>query len=165
MKIQKDLEYGKSVIYNTYQCYLIESIEHLKNDFQLSKTLDFPLGCKLVRGAYLITEKEHHGVNFPVHDSYENTNISYNCAIQLCLDQIEQGANLKVTMATHNMESIQLALNTISSKSLTTNSNVQFAQINGLGDHLSLSLVREGQSVLKLLPCGSIEEVLPWLGR
>ena len=42
---------------------------------------------------------------------------------------------------------------------------IDFAQINGLADPISLALAKEKVQVLKLLPCGSVEEVLPWLGR
>ena len=43
--------------------------------------------------------------------------------------------------------------------------SVHFAQINGMADQLSMGLALAGHSVLKLVPCGSVAEVLPWLAR
>ena len=43
--------------------------------------------------------------------------------------------------------------------------NVHFAQLNGMGDPLSIALATNGVSCLKLVPCGSVNDVLPWLAR
>ena len=68
-------------IFNTYQCYLKNSLTTIENDMKVSRQLDFHFGCKIVRGAYLKSEIERHsltGGEFPIHNSYENTNNSYN---------------------------------------------------------------------------------------
>ena len=67
-------------------------------------------------------------------------------------------------MATHNLKSAELALSQVQS-SPKLKSGVNFAQINGLGDHISMALSLQGCQVLKLLPCGTVDEVLPWLSR
>ena len=67
-------------------------------------------------------------------------------------------------MATHNLKSAELALSQVQSNPIL-NSCVNFAQINGLGDHISMALSLQGCQVLKLLPCGTVDEVLPWLSR
>ena len=36
-------------VYNTYQCYLKDSISHLSHDIELAKSIHIPLACKLVR--------------------------------------------------------------------------------------------------------------------
>ena len=157
-----------SAVYNTYQCYLKESCNHLEQDFKLAANYDIPLACKLVRGAYLITEKDRfdQGLikSYPIHQNYEATNKSYDNAVKACLDWLKIGKDVRITIATHNIQSVIEAVTLLEDYSCHKNS-VKFAQINGLGDHISLSLTRQGHRVLKLLPCGTVEEVLPWLGR
>ena len=34
-----------------------------------------------------------------------------------------------------------------------------------MGDHLTHGLARNGFSCLKLIPCGSVSDVMPWLAR
>ena len=46
------------LVYNTYQCYLKNSLRHLHHDIELAKTNNITLACKLVRGAYLKVERE-----------------------------------------------------------------------------------------------------------
>ena len=42
---------------------------------------------------------------------------------------------------------------------------VQFAQINGMGDRISMGLVSAGFPCWKLVPCGTVSDVIPWLSR
>ena len=72
--------------------------------------------------------------------------------------------NLRLTIATHNLPSAELALKQLKSNPKLF-SSVNFAQINGLGDHISMTLTLQGCQVLKLLPCGTVDDVLPWLAR
>ena len=92
------------IVFNTYQCYLKQSLSALASDIALSENSNFYFGCKIVRGgnllkidllfnfgnkictlfpvAYLSAEtkrfQELNASLFPIHDSYENTNASYN---------------------------------------------------------------------------------------
>ena len=43
--------------------------------------------------------------------------------------------------------------------------NVYFGQIAGMAEGVSLGLASLGYRVYKLVPCGSVSEVLPWLAR
>ena len=101
---------------------------------------------------------------FPLHHSYEETNISYHSAMNLVISHMKECKHLYLTIATHNVKSIETGLDYLAEASSLEN-QVSFAQINGLADPLSLALAQRRARVLKLLPCGSIEEVLPWLGR
>ena len=42
------------LIYNTYQCYLKDSLLQLCNDIELARSSHFPLACKLVRWILII---------------------------------------------------------------------------------------------------------------
>ena len=157
------------IVYNTYQCYLKNSLTHLREDIKIARDLTFSAwGCKLVRGAYLKAEARSFQnkliPEFPLHQSYADTNNSYDTAIAYLVDEMSKTGTLHVTLATHNLDSINKGLRLFRSNHSLKN-QIDFAQINGLADPISLALAKEKVQVLKLLPCGSVEEVLPWLGR
>ena len=135
--------------------------------------------------AYLSAEtkrfQELNASLFPIHDSYENTNASYNKyviifyknlilvtifylyrAMEILMENAINNSKVRATFATHNEESIDFGTQLLKGKN---HPSVQFAQINGLGDHLSLKLTEKEIKVLKLLPCGTYDDVLPWLAR
>ena len=86
-------------------------------------------------------------------------------AMTLLIGATKDDQLMKATFATHNQESIEKSLDTLKKCEDVSEDSIQFAQINGLGDHLSMFLVQNNQKVLKLLPCGTISDVLPWLAR
>ena len=45
------------IVYNTYQCYLKDAAERLRADVQRSERYDYHFGAKLVRGAYMESER------------------------------------------------------------------------------------------------------------
>ena len=163
------MKYSDYVIYNTYQCYLKDTMDHLEQDLQIAHELGFAAwGCKLVRGAYLQAETKNFAdgkiPSLPLQPTFEDTNRSYNNAMSVLFKELAQRENLHLTVATHNIDSIKLGLTLLKSNG-HFKEKVNFAQINGLADPISLALSKENVTVLKLIPCGSVEEVLPWLGR
>ena len=163
------MKHSDFVIYNTYQCYLKDTTNHLEQDVQIAQDLRFAAwGCKLVRGAYLQAETksfyEQKIPSFPLHKTFADTSRSYNSAMSFLFKELTMGKNLYLTIATHNLDSIELGLKLFKDNKKLMD-RVNFAQINGLADPISLALSRESVKVLKLIPCGSVEEVLPWLGR
>lgn len=69
-------------------------------------------------------------------------------------------------LATHNKESVVRAIDRMAECSIRpSNPFVQFAQIRGMGDHVTLSLAAHQYRVSKLLLFGSFTDVLPWLLR
>ena len=68
--------------------------------------------------------------------------------------------------ATHNADSIVHAVRHMQRLGLPLNHpRVQFAQLYGMGDHLSLQLVLHGLNVCKYVPFGPLHEVIPYLVR
>lgn len=53
MEMMRIYNRDKAIVFNTYQCYLKEAHNLLRNDLALSKREDFYFGAKLVRGAYM----------------------------------------------------------------------------------------------------------------
>jgi proline dehydrogenase len=69
-------------------------------------------------------------------------------------------------LATHNKESVARAIDRMAECRIgPSNPFVQFAQIRGMSDHVTLSLASHQYRVSKLLLFGSFTDVLPWLLR
>ncbi|XP_026170631.1 hydroxyproline dehydrogenase isoform X1 [Mastacembelus armatus] len=157
-------------IWNTYQCYLKESRSLLLEALRLSKNEGFCLGVKLVRGAYMDKERklaEKEGRLDPIHQSWEDTNDSYNSSLDMLLEVISQKPErYRIIVATHNEESVKRASKRMEELGIDRNGgSVCFGQLLGMCDHVSLTLAKEGYAVYKSVPYGSVEDTLPYLVR
>mmetsp|Transcript_17236 Transcript_17236/g.16568 ORF Transcript_17236/g.16568 Transcript_17236/m.16568 type:complete len:471 (-) Transcript_17236:106-1518(-) len=185
------------VVFNTYQTYLKRTPKVLKRDMNRAKTGNYIFAAKIVRGAYILSERKAamnsiHGHEDPVLPSRVDTDLAYNLAVESILKSIsplninrsitknskehfrehstghskEHSKEPAVMIATHNRESIQLAVDTMLKLGIPNDHpNVQFAQIQGMSDHITLALSLSGYNVSKLLLFGSFEDLLPWLLR
>ncbi|KAJ0060604.1 hypothetical protein NL108_016579, partial [Boleophthalmus pectinirostris] len=132
-------------IWNTYQCYLKESRSLIQEAISLSKKEGFCLGVKLVRGAYMDKERklaQKEGRQDPIHNSWENTNDSYNDSLNAMLEMIsQQPERYRIIVATHNEKSVRLAVQRMEELSIDKDSgSVCFGQLLGMCDHVSLTL-------------------------
>ncbi|OZJ03694.1 hypothetical protein BZG36_03494 [Bifiguratus adelaidae] len=177
----------EAVVFNTYQMYTIAALPRLVTDIERARRENVAFGAKLVRGAYMESERKRAkelGYPDPIHPDIASTHKAYNTAVQYMLNIVrERNAALasdetKVRppvfafLATHNIESIRLALKTMQapedSMDLTippTTPYVLFGQLLGMCDTASFSLGRGGYSVYKYVPYGAIDEVMPYLLR
>eukprot|EP00095_Tigriopus_kingsejongensis_P007261 maker-scaffold286_size222086-snap-gene-1.24 protein:Tk07261 transcript:maker-scaffold286_size222086-snap-gene-1.24-mRNA-1 annotation:"proline dehydrogenase mitochondrial-like" len=160
----------KICIANTYQCYLRDCSSHLAEDLSLASEMGFSLGIKLVRGAYMDLERSRSlakGITDPIWADYNGTNQAYDIAVGklLRLYQMDPDCGHLTVLATHNLESIKMAISRTDSMPKASLVNLYFGQINGMADQISLALAHSGHKCLKLIPCGSVDEVLPWLAR
>ena len=142
-------------IYKTYQMYRKDSVDTFLND--ISKSRNYNIGFKIVRGAYMNQDKKYN----IICDSYNETNENYNNAIELfCkLNKL----NDKLLCATHNEESINIAVNKIKENNYFN--NIEFAQLMGMSDNLSNKLSKQGYITYKYLPYGNFYESIPYLIR
>eukprot|EP00011_Vannellida_sp_DIVA3-517-6-12_P001001 CAMPEP_0114624364 /NCGR_PEP_ID=MMETSP0168-20121206/10729_1 /TAXON_ID=95228 ORGANISM="Vannella sp., Strain DIVA3 517/6/12" /NCGR_SAMPLE_ID=MMETSP0168 /ASSEMBLY_ACC=CAM_ASM_000044 /LENGTH=554 /DNA_ID=CAMNT_0001835637 /DNA_START=21 /DNA_END=1683 /DNA_ORIENTATION=- len=154
------------VIFNTYQAYLKYSQQRIINDLERSRREGFFFGGKLVRGAYLVLETNRaaeKGLENPILPTIADTHASYNSTMELLFDHIEQ---VNVMLATHNRESIELAVQLMNEKGLDPGEgNVFFGQLLGMADNLTFPLGLNGYQAYKYVPYGPIEEVVPYLVR
>lgn len=160
----------KPVVYNTYQCYLRDAPERLKRDVNRAERLNYHFGAKLVRGAYMESERalaEALSLPSPIHDSIEETHACYNNSVDFLLKQSLVSDNkVEVMCATHNQESMEKAIEAMREYQIdASSSTISFAQLYGMSDHLSLSLGKCGYRVFKYVPYGEVEEVIPYLLR
>lgn len=132
--------------YKTYQMYRRDSLKEIECDLRRFDRF----GLKIVRGAY------HNKDDKGMFQTKEDTDDNYNEAIKLIS---EHKYSTTVCYATHNEKSIDIACKTHSKD------NISFAQLLGMRDDLSNSLVQQSFKVYKYTPYGSFQELLPYLMR
>jgi len=121
---------------------------------------------KIVRGAYMQYERNRAkelGTSDPVHATYTDTSSAYNRTIEYLMEGKNRGKSWRFIIASHNQESILKACSLF--KEFNVQDDVYFGQIAGMGEGISCGLAQSGFNVFKLVPTGSVEEVLPWLSR
>merc|ERR1711871_352287 len=100
------------VIFNTYQMYLRDALFRLRADVQRSQREGYFFAAKLVRGAYMVSERrlaDEQGRESPVHATLEGTHDAYNDGVRYCIRHAQpEGGN--VMLATHNQASIEHAI-------------------------------------------------------
>jgi len=157
-----------TTVYNTYQCYLKDSLERLTNDLDRARRLNYSFGAKIVRGAYMVSERQlaaEQGVPSPVHDTLEDTHASYDQAVVTLLDSIKGGAPTEFMVASHNQHSVEFTLSEMKKRGLGTDSGVHFGQLLGMSDHLTFKLGAAGYKAHKYVPYGEVGLVIPYLLR
>jgi proline dehydrogenase len=156
----------KAIIFNTWQMYRHDRLEHLKKTYQKAKDNNYYLGAKFVRGAYMEKERERaaeKGYESPIHPNKEATDQAYNAALRFSVDHIDRMA---IFNGTHNEESNRLLTELMDEKGLKRDDNrIWFSQLFGMSDHISFNLAAEGYNVAKYLPYGPVKHVLPYLLR
>uniref|UniRef100_A0A8C7XWD4 Proline dehydrogenase n=1 Tax=Oryzias sinensis TaxID=183150 RepID=A0A8C7XWD4_9TELE len=165
MAMMKKYNRDNAWIWNTYQCYL-KLCSH--PDKVLS--VCFCLGVKLVRGAYMDKERklaEKEGRIDPIHQSWEDTNDSYNGCLDVMLRTISQNPErYRIIVASHNEESVRRAAKRMEELHIDKDrGSVCFGQLLGMCDHVSLTLAKEGYAVYKSVPYGSVDDTIPYLVR
>ncbi|CAG8438840.1 5144_t:CDS:2 [Acaulospora morrowiae] len=170
---------GSPIIFNTYQMYLKDSMSRLQRDYELSRRNEFVFASKLVRGAYMISERtmaERLGYSNPVHDSIEDTHRSYDNAVEFLLDKLHESKSngelstmdspVSFIVASHNQESIIKTCEKMERYGISVNSGtVSFGQLYGMCDQITYTLASLGYPVYKYLAYGKIDEVMPFLIR
>lgn len=152
-------------IFNTYQCYLKDSLKRVTEDLERSKRMGYWFAAKLVRGAYMVQERERAeqlGYPSPIHDTLENTHANYNKAIGLVLSAPKR--NLLV--ASHNQTSVEYTVAKMDELNICRDKGgVYFGQLLGMADRLTYPLAAQGYKAYKYVPYGPIKEVIPYLLR
>lgn len=155
---------GKVFIYNTLQMYLKDRLDYLRRLDNSSRSKGYMPGVKLVRGAYLEKERAwavERGQISPVYDDKSSTDNSFDSATRFCLDRDEP---LFTCVASHNHESVVLALDLISQRNGFSD-RLRFSQLYGMSDNLTFNLAFSGRNASKYLPYGELEKALPYMTR
>jgi proline dehydrogenase len=145
---------GKAVIYGTYQAYLKATPSVLASHLAAAKKDGFTLGVKLVRGAYLGSDPRHL-----IHDTKADTDTAYNgIAESLALrtynsilrpaEGEKEYPDIKVVLAGHNHTSVRKiqALRTLQAQQGLPQTELVYAQLQGMADEVSCELVQAGKA-------------------
>lgn len=157
---------GKTIVYNTLQCYRWDRLDYLKTLHQRGKSEGFNIGMKIVRGAYMEKERnraEEKGYNSPICENKKATDDTFNSTLVYILENLNE---ISVFIGTHNEESCYLAMELMEKYNIVKeDNNVWFGQLYGMSDHISYNLASEGYNVAKYIPFGPVKDVMPYLIR
>jgi proline dehydrogenase len=156
------------VVFGTYQMYLKDSKHRLFTDLARAKKGQYKFAAKLVRGAYMVLERERAanlGIEDPIQPSLQATHDNYNGAVREVIGRIAKGDDIEIMIASHNQQSVETALECMNEHKLPPNSGIYFGQLLGMSDHLSFSLGGGGYKAYKYVPFGYVHEVMPYLIR
>ena len=152
------------LVYTTLQMYRRDRLDYLKG--LLEGAQGYLLGIKLVRGAYVEKERKRaQELDYPdpIHPTKVATDLAYDSALMLCLENIDRVA---VCVATHNRNScMKAAQHAILHGWPHDHPHLSFSQLYGMADPLSFGLAKAGFRVVKYVPYGPIERAFPYLSR
>jgi len=156
----------RAIVFNTYQMYRSDMLGNLKKAIQTATQQNYFFGAKLVRGAYMEKEAaraDKLGYSNPIHPSKEATDDAFNQGLALC---IENKDRVSLMCGSHNEYSNQYLASLIDKHGLKHNDpRVWFAQLMGMSDNISFNLAKVGYNVVKYVPYGPVESVMPYLLR
>jgi proline dehydrogenase len=156
----------KVIVFNTYQLYRVGMLENLMRANEEGRKQGYYVGAKLVRGAYMEKERERaeeKGYPDPIMRDKQSTDKQYDEALQYCIDNID---NMELCSGSHNENSNYLLVDLMQKKGLKRDDQrIYFAQLFGMSDHISFNLANAGYNVVKYVPFGFIETVMPYLLR
>ena len=156
----------RPVVYNTYQLYRRDGLKLLQDAMHLATMHNIQLGAKLVRGAYMEKERaraEEMGYQDPINPSKQATDDLYNQALKYCLDNKQR---IALCSGSHNEYSNQLLAILMDKHGVKrSDERFYFAQLYGMSDNLSFTLAANGYNVVKYVPYGPVEKVMPYLFR
>jgi len=154
----------RCVVYNTFQMYRYDSLERLKKANKLAKERGYIFGAKPVRGAYMEKERDRAkemSYPSPIQPNKAATDRDYDLALNYAL---ENGVFL--VSGSHNENSNLLLTQLINLNGIDPNSDrVFFSQLYGMSDNISFNLANAGFRVVKYVPYGPVEKVMPYLTR
>ncbi|KAL2912652.1 proline dehydrogenase [Polyrhizophydium stewartii] len=165
-----------AVVYNTYQMYLVDAYARLVADTRRAARLGVSFGAKIVRGAYMVSERERAaelGIADPIQPSLEATHASYNRAVTFLVDTMARNKTaehivrqLAFVVASHNKDSVKLATGMMAQHGLSAvDGAVGFAQLMGMQDATTYSLAANGFRAYKYIPYGPVQVTVPYLHR
>jgi proline dehydrogenase len=158
------------IVYHTYQCYLKNVQKRIEMDVERSERFGYHFGAKLVRGAYMESERalaKAFGYPSPIHDTIDDTHHCYSGAVEYLLRTAAQAdRQVELMLATHNEDSVTAAIQLMNELGIDRRSpTVSFGQLYGMKDNLTYNLGKLGYRAYKYVPYGPVSTCLPYLVR
>ncbi|MFD2036791.1 proline dehydrogenase family protein [Belliella marina] len=154
------------IVYNTYQMYRHDMLSRLKEAHHTAVQKGYKLGAKLVRGAYMEKERDRakeKGYKSPIQPDKASSDRDFDAALRFCIENLGQ---INLVAGSHNERSNILLTSLIEEFNINpSDENVYFSQLYGMSDNISFNLANAGFNVVKYVPYGPVEKVMPYLGR
>jgi proline dehydrogenase len=164
MLMMDEFNKTKAVVYNTIQLYRHDRLAFLKQSKDAAAERNFILGVKIVRGAYMEKERaraQAEGYLDPIQPNKAATDRDYDAAIHYSVEN-----HIHLVCATHNEKSSVVLTELMDTHGIAANSElVYFSQLFGMSDSISFNLANAGYRVVKYVPYGPVEKVMPYLSR
>ncbi len=165
-EMMKKYNQQRAIVFNTYQMYRRDMLDNLRNALHTATMHNYFLGVKMVRGAYMEKEAERAeklGYENPIHPNKQATDDSFNKGLGFCIDNKQR---VSLMCGSHNEYSNQYLTVLMEKHSMNRNDQrVWFAQLLGMSDNISFNLAKAGYNVVKYVPYGPVELVMPYLIR
>jgi proline dehydrogenase len=156
----------RAIIYNTLQMYRCDRPEFLRRSRERAVQGKYHLGVKLVRGAYMEKERaraQSKGIPSPIFENKAATDRAYDEALAYCVEHL---SHVALVAGTHNENSTTRLAEWLGRNQIERHDpRVYFAQLYGMGDHLTYNLAAGGYHTAKYLPYGPVRSVMPYLFR
>ena len=166
MEMMEKYNCEQAIVQNTYQMYLCDAFVRLKQHHQTALKKGFKFGLKIVRGAYMEIERARAKSYYypsPVHENKLATDQDFNDAIRYFIQHID---TINFMVATHNEASSRLLARLMTENNLPLNHpRIYFSQLYGMSDHITFNLAEKGYNVVKYVPYGEVETMMPYLFR
>ena len=166
IKMMRKYNLSSPIVYNTVQMYRKDRLSYLAEMISNQLNDGVIFGLKLVRGAYM--EKERNlavsmNVESPICDSKDDTDKNFNSGLDFVFNNLNR---ISFVCASHNEDSILKVMNMMESKKLKSNDNkIWFGQLYGMSDNISFNLASKNYNTFKILPFGSVKNLMPYLIR
>ena len=166
IKMMRKYNLNSPIVYNTVQMYRKDRLSYLGEMISNQLNDGVIFGLKLVRGAYM--EKERNlavsmNVESPICDSKDDTDKNFNSGLDFVFNNLNR---ISFICASHNEDSILKVMNMMESKKLKSNDNkIWFGQLYGMSDNISFNLASKNYNTFKILPFGSVKNLMPYLIR
>jgi len=156
----------EAIVYNTFQLYRTDRLDFLRRSLEVAERQGYFLGAKLVRGAYMEKERDRakrKGHPSPIHPTKNDTDAAFDAAQAFCVAHADR---IRLVSGTHNEASSRLLTELMHDAGLPTNDRrIFFSQLYGMSDNISYNLAHAGHNVVKYVPYGPVQLVMPYLMR
>lgn len=154
------------IVFNTVQLYRKDRLKYMRELLKNNKNKDIQFGLKLVRGAYMEKERKiamNKGIESPICDSKTETDNNFNKGVDFVFDNLNR---ISFVCASHNEDSILKVMDIMKKRKIKHNDQrVWFGQLFGMSDNISFNLGQKKYNTFKILPFGSVKNLMPYLIR
>jgi proline dehydrogenase len=163
LQMQKKYNRSHAIVFGTYQAYLRGSAARVDQDVERSVREQWKFGAKIVRGAYMVSERERSArlnLPCPIWETYEETEENYHRIIE----KLISNPATEIMVASHNESTMNFVIRAMA-KFDKPKSAVSFGQLMGMADNLTFTLGANNFQAFKYIPYGPVDEVMPYLIR